>query len=117
VANDEVLNVFNVYNYPNPMNRETRFVFEHNQPSGTPAEVQIRIFTLSGRPIRTIHSDEALPEGVLGSGPLMVHWDGKDDDLDRPATGIYLYRIRMAIDQGNGERQVSEHVEKLAIIR
>lgn len=117
VANDEVLDVFNVYNYPNPMNRETRFVFEHNQPSGTPAEVQIRIFTLSGRPIRTIHSDEALPEGVLGSGPLMVHWDGKDDDLDRPATGIYLYRIRIAVDQGNGERQVSEHVEKLAIIR
>jgi len=117
VANDEVLDVFNVYNYPNPMNRETRFVFEHNQPSGTPAEVQIRIFTLSGRPIKTIDSDEALPEGVLGSGPLVIHWDGKDDDLDRPATGVYLYRIRVAVDQGNGERQVSEHVEKLAIIR
>jgi hypothetical protein len=117
VANDEVLNVFNVYNYPNPMNRETRFVFEHNQPSGTAAEVQIRIFTLSGRPIRTIHSDQALPDGVLGSGPLVVLWDGKDDDLDRPATGIYLYRIRIAVDQPSGERQVSEHVEKLAIIR
>jgi len=117
VANNEVLDVFNVYNYPNPMNRETRFIFEHNQPAGTPAEVQIRIFTLSGRPIRTIHSDEALPEGVLGSGPLVVHWDGKDDDLDRPATGIYLYRIRVAIDHAGGERQVSEHVEKLAIIR
>ena len=117
VANDEVLDVFNVYNYPNPMNRETRFILEHNQPSGTPAEVQIRIFTLSGRPIRTIHSDEALPEGVLGSGPLVVHWDGKDDDLDRPATGIYLYRIRVAVDSGNGDRQVSEHVERLAIIR
>ncbi|MDA0874063.1 MAG: type IX secretion system sortase PorU [Bacteroidetes bacterium] len=117
IANDEVLNVFNVYNYPNPMNRETRFIFEHNQPSGTPAEVQIRIYTLSGRPIRTILSDEALPEGVLGSGPLVVHWDGKDDDLDRPATGIYLYRIRVAIDRASGDRQVSEHVEKLAIIR
>ncbi len=116
LATDEVLDVHNVYNYPNPMNRETRFVFEHNQPSGTPAEVQIRIFTLSGRPIRTIHSDEALPEGILGSGPLVVHWDGKDDDLDRPATGIYLYRIRVAVDRENGERQVSEHVEKLAII-
>lgn len=117
IANDEVLDVFNVYNYPNPMNRETRFIFEHNQPPGTPADVQIRIYTLSGRPIRTIHSDEALPEGVLGSGPLVVHWDGKDDDLDRPATGIYLYRIRVAIDRPGGDRQVSEHVEKLAIIR
>jgi len=117
VANDEVLNVTNVYNYPNPMNRETRFIFEHNQPPGTEAEVQIRIYTLSGRPIRTIHSDEALPEGVLGSGPLQVYWDGKDDDLDRPATGVYLYRIKVAVENQNGERQVSEHVEKLAIIR
>ena len=117
VANDEVLSVHNVYNYPNPMNRETRFVFEHNQPSGTSAEVQLRIYTLSGRPIRTIHSDEALPSGVLSSGPLMVYWDGKDDDLDRPATGIYLYRLRVVTYNSNGERQVSEHTEKLAIIK
>jgi len=117
VANDEVLSVSNVYNYPNPMNRETRFIFEHNQPPGTQAEVQIRIYTLSGKPIRTIHSDEALPEGVLSSGPLQVYWDGKDEDLDRPATGVYLYRIKVAVQHQNGERQVSEHVEKLAIIR
>lgn len=117
VANDEVLNVLNVYNYPNPMNRETRFVFEHNQPQGTSAEVQIRIYTLSGRPIRTIHSDEALPEGILGSGPIQVYWDGKDDDLDRPATGIYLYRLRVVTHGSNGDRQVSEHIEKIAIIR
>ena len=117
VANDEVLSVLNVYNYPNPMNRETRFVFEHNQPPGTSAEVQIRIYSLSGRPIRTIQSDEALPAGVLGSGPIQVHWDGKDDDLDRPATGIYLYRLRVVTHGSNGDRQVSEHIEKLAIIR
>lgn len=117
VADDKVLEVFNVYTYPNPMSRETRFVFDHNQPAGTPAEVQIRIFTLSGRPIRTISTDEALPGGVLGNGPLIIHWDGKDDDLDRPATGIYLYRIRVHVDLPGRERQVSEHVEKLAIIR
>lgn len=117
VANNEVLDVINVYNYPNPMNRETRFVFEHNQPPGTSAEVQLRIYTLSGRPIRTIHSDEALPEGVLSNGPVQVYWDGKDDDLDRPATGIYLYRLRVETIGADGGRQVSEHVEKLAIIR
>jgi hypothetical protein len=117
VANDEVLNVLNVYNYPNPMNRETRFVFEHNQPPGTSAEVEIRIYTLSGRPIRTITSDEALPGGILTSGSLQVFWDGKDDDFDRPATGIYLYRLRVVTNGSNGERHVSEHVDKLAIIR
>jgi hypothetical protein len=92
-------------------------VFEHNQQAGTPAEVHVRIFTLSGRPIRTIPTEEALPGGILGSGPLIIPWDGKDDDMDRPATGIYLYRIRVVVDLPGRARQVSEHVEKLAIIR
>lgn len=117
IANNEVLSVTDVYNYPNPMNRETRFVFGHNQPTGTPASVDVRIFTLNGRLIRTIRSEEALPEGILGSGPVQIHWDGRDDDLDRPATGVYLYHIRVETRTPSGTRQVSEHVEKLAIIR
>lgn len=117
IANDEVLSVVDVYNYPNPMNRETRFVFEHNQPTGTPASVDVRIFTLNGRLIRTIPSEEALPGGVLGSGPVQIHWDGRDADFDRPATGVYLYHIRVETRKADGTRQVSEHIEKLAIIR
>lgn len=117
ITNNEVLSVVDVYNYPNPMNRETRFVFEHNQPTGTPASVDVRIFTLNGRLIRTIPSEEALPEGILGSGPVQVHWDGRDADFDRPATGVYLYHIRVETTKADGTRQVSEHIEKLAIIR
>ncbi|NNF03207.1 MAG: type IX secretion system sortase PorU [Rhodothermales bacterium] len=117
ISDDEVLGLANVYNYPNPMSRETRFVFDHNQPAGTPARVQIRIFTLNGRPIRTIQTDEALPDGVLPSGPVQVHWDGRDDDLDRPATGIYLYQVRVEVDRPGGGSRVSEHIEKLAYIR
>jgi len=117
IANDEVLDVRNVYNYPNPMNRETRFVFEHNQPAGTSARVEIRIFTLNGQVIRTIPTEEALPEGILGSGPVQVVWDGRDDDLGRPATGVYLYRVRIETDAPDGSRQASDHIEKLAIIR
>ncbi len=117
IANDEVLSVSNVYNYPNPMNRETRFIFEHNQPSGTPARVQLRIYTLNGRPIRTIDTEEALPEGILTGGTVQIHWDGRDDDFDRLATGIYLYRLRVEAEQSDGSTQVSEHIEKLAVIR
>lgn len=117
IANNEVLDVRNVYNYPNPMNRETRFVFEHNQPAGTAARVEIRIFTLNGQVIRTIPTEAALPEGILGSGPVQVVWDGRDDDLGRPATGVYLYRVRVETDAPDGSRQASDHIEKLAIIR
>ena len=117
VAGNEDLTVRNVYNYPNPMSARTRFVFEHNQPSGTPAEVQIRIYTLNGRPIRTITSDEALPTGTLTAGPVQIEWDGRDEDFDRVATGIYLYKIRLEVDTLDGQRQVVERIERIAIIR
>ena len=99
------------------MNRETQFVFEHNQPAGTPATVRIRIYSLSGRPIHTIDTDIALPEGILTGNLVQVHWDGLDDDFDRLATGIYLYTLRVEVEKPDGGRQVSEHIEKLAVIR
>ena len=117
VTPDEALEVRNVYNYPNPMNRHTRFVFEHNQPPGTPAQVQVRIYTLNGRPVRTIPSEEALPTGVLTGGPVQVEWDGRDDDLDRVPTGIYLYKVRIEAERADGGRDVVERIEKLAVIR
>ncbi|MCZ6705311.1 MAG: type IX secretion system sortase PorU, partial [Bacteroidetes bacterium] len=117
VSDDEVLTITNVYNYPNPMNRETRFVFDHNQPTGTPARVQIRIYTLSGRPIRTIDTEESLPEGVLTGSSLQIEWDGRDEDFDRLATGIYLYKLRVEVEHPDGSVEVSERIEKLAIIR
>ncbi len=107
----------NVYNYPNPMVGDTRFIFEHNQPPGTAARVQIRVYTLSGRPVRTIDTEEALPGGVLPGGIVQVLWNGLDEDQDPLATGVYLYKLRVEVDIPDGERSVSEHIEKLAVIR
>lgn len=114
-VNDLVLR--NVYNYPNPTSGRTRFIFEHNQPTGTSADVQIRIYTLAGRPIRTIEADEALPSGILTAGPVQILWDGRDEDLNLVASGIYLYKVRVAMEGTDGEQQVSERIEKVAIIR
>lgn len=111
------LRVANVFNYPNPTSGITRFVFEHNQPLGTAADVEIRIYTLAGRLIRTLESDEALPSGVLPGGPVQVMWDGRDEDFDELGSGVYLYQVRIAVDGIDGERHVSEHIEKLALIR
>ncbi|MFK7849297.1 MAG: type IX secretion system sortase PorU [Rhodothermales bacterium] len=112
VAADEDLVLKNVYNYPNPTAGETKFVFEHNQPVGTSASIQIRIYTLSGRLIRTIESDEVLPGGVI-----QLPWNGRDEDEDRLATGVYLYKLRVEVERQDGERQISEKIEKLAILR
>lgn len=117
VSSAEDLVLQNVYNYPNPTSGHTRFLFEHNQPTGTAAEIQVRIYTLAGRPIRTIDTEEALPSGILTAGPVQIPWDGRDEDLNLLASGIYLYKVRVAVESMDGERHVSERIEKLAIIR
>lgn len=117
MTESQALSVRNVFNYPNPTSGATRIIFEHNQLPGTPAEVQVRIYSLSGRPVRTIDTDEALPAGILTAGPVQVMWDGRDEDFDPVATGIYLYKVRVAVDEPDGERRVAERIEKIAIIR
>ncbi|HEX8384743.1 MAG TPA: hypothetical protein VF576_01095, partial [Rubricoccaceae bacterium] len=117
VTEAEGLEVRNVFPYPNPTAGPTLFAFDHNLPAGTAARVQLRIFTLAGRPVRTIDGDDALPGGVLTAGSVRIPWDGRDDDLDRLATGIYLFRLRVEADGADGSAQTVERVERLAIIR
>lgn len=112
VADNAALAVRNVFNYPNPTTGPSRFVFEHNQPLGTPVRVQVRIYTLSGRPVRTVEQ-----EGLLPGGPMQIAWDGMDDDFYRLSPGVYLYKVRIEVDDSDGARQVSEVVERLAIVR
>ncbi|MDX1429377.1 MAG: hypothetical protein R3282_03770, partial [Rhodothermales bacterium] len=117
VAESTDLSIRNVFNYPNPTSGRTKFVFEHNQPPGTFADVRIRIYTLNGRPIKTMEASDTLPTGLLPGGPVMIEWDGLDDDLDRVGTGIYLYMVGVEFNGPEGERQVAERIEKLALIR
>ncbi len=117
VVIDEGLLVENLFPYPNPTAGPTRFTFDHNQPPGTPATAQLRIYTLAGRPIRTIDGAEALPDGVLPSRTVQIPWDGLDDDLDRLASGVYLFRLRLEVPDPAGGSRVAERVERLAIIR
>lgn len=117
VSASERLDVRQVLNFPNPMVSGTRFSFEHNQPIGTAARVQIRIYTLTGRPVRTIDEMETLPAGVLGTGRVQVMWDGRDDDGDRLAAGVYLYKVRVEVERDDGSRDVAERIERLAVVR
>jgi hypothetical protein len=117
VAENETLALRNVFNYPNPTSGRTRFIFEHNQPPGTPARVQVRVYTINGRAIRTIDHDEALPGGILTSNMVQIPWDGRDDDLGILASGVYLYRVRVEVEGHDGDQQVSEHIDRIALIR
>ncbi|MEM1057193.1 MAG: type IX secretion system sortase PorU [Bacteroidota bacterium] len=112
VTEDTDLLVENAYPYPNPTPGRSTFFFEHNQAPGTPARVQLRIYSLAGRPVRTMEMD-----GPLTGGLVRLDWDGLDDDADPLASGIYLYRLRVEVDGDDGARRVAERRDKLAVIR
>jgi hypothetical protein len=105
---DSVLEVEQVVNYPNPMSRETDFTFVHNQTR--PLDVEIAIFTLSGRKLRQLETRGARERFVR------VHWDGTDSDGGLLANGVYLYRlkVRIAGDESGNEYQI---IDKVAIAR
>ena len=111
VAKTEELAIRHVYNYPNPMSGYTRFVFEHNQ-AGQEIDVQIRIFTLGGRPVARLSRPNLITSGNL----VQIPWDGRDDDMNHLAAGTYLYHVQVK-GTHNGRTITREKIEKLVIIR
>jgi hypothetical protein len=100
--------VTNVVNYPNPMGRETEFTFQHNQ--SRPLDVEIAIFTMGGRKVRTLEARSVSDRFVR------IPWDGTDSDGAPMANGVYFYRIRVSVP-GNEEAGTYESIEKVAIVR
>ena len=96
-----------VLNYPNPFTTRTQFFFEHNQSCNS-LNVQIQVFTVSGKLVKTIH--EEVPTEGYRITP--IEWDGKDDFGDRLAIGTYIYRVKVKTDDG----QIIEKFEKLVIL-
>lgn len=108
VASSEELALERVLNYPNPFTTYTEFFFEHNRPCST-LDVQVQVFTVSGRLVKTI-SRQLACEGYR-SEPMA--WDGRDDFGDKLARGVYVYRLNVVTPEGDK----AEKFEKLVILR
>ncbi|MFB6271838.1 MAG: C25 family cysteine peptidase [Salinibacter sp.] len=101
----------NVYPYPNPMRSHTTFAFEVEGGRKPPSDFTLRIYTLSGRLVREF--DERHLKLPLGVGWNKLRWNGRDQDGDRVATGVYLYRVRI-----KGEDTTFRgDIEKISVIR
>ena len=80
------LKLTELLNFPNPFDETgTRFTF--NLGADAPADLMLRVYTVSGRMIyeRT--------ERGLQPGHHELAWDGRDDQGDNLANGVYLYRM------------------------
>jgi len=96
----------NVYNYPNPFSGETYFTF--NLTGSTfPDELKVRIYTVAGRLIHTL----LVPVGSLRFGFNRVYWDGRDNDGNEIANGVYFYT--MVLRNGDKTDNVTQRLAKV----
>jgi len=71
-------------NVPNPFNPMTTIYFELPEP----ATVRLQVFDISGRLVRNL-----LNGASLGAGRQDVVWNGKDDNGQQVAAGVYFYHL------------------------
>ncbi|MCA8832847.1 type IX secretion system sortase PorU [Hymenobacter pini] len=111
-AANEKLALQHVLNYPNPFARNTTFHFDHNR-QGEDLEIQVQIFTVSGKLVRTLQAT------ALGSGSHVssISWDGRDEYQDQLARGVYVYRVSVrARSTGSDNSSTASKYEKLVLL-
>lgn len=96
-----------LYNYPNPSVGATDFTFILTGAT-PPDEVQVKIFTVAGRLIRTLN----YPGSATRIGFNALKWDGRDEDGDVPANGVYFYKV---ISKFNDT--TAEEIGRMAVMR
>jgi hypothetical protein len=108
VANKEELALDHVLNYPNPFANTTAFHFDHNR-AGEDLDVQVQIFTVAGKLVRTLTASVSGLEA--GSHQKSISWNGRDEYDEQLARGVYVYRLSVRC----GESTASKF-EKLVIL-
>jgi len=99
-----LMKILDLYTFPNPMKNQTTFIFNLTG-STIPNRSKIKIYTVAGRLVKTI-------EFVPNIGYNRIPWDGRDEDGDYMANGVYLYK--MIIDGISGKEASTK---KLVILK
>jgi len=81
------LRLENALAFPNPFDEDPGTVFSFLAVSGSPVDVQLRIFTLTGRLIYSRTERQLVP------GYHQLAWNGRDAEGASIANGIYIYRL------------------------
>ncbi|HOR39827.1 MAG TPA: T9SS type A sorting domain-containing protein, partial [Paludibacteraceae bacterium] len=82
--------IFSVYNYPNPVREQTKFVIQHDRPE-TLLTTTVEIFDLSGRKI-WMFTQSSTDE---------VTWNLKTSNGEKVQKGIYLYRVSIRTENSS----------------
>jgi len=108
VSAQRELELSQVMNYPNPFSEVTNFYYHLSQDAD---RVEVKIFTQAGRLIRHI----PFASSRAGNN-FSTTWDGKDEEGDEVANGVYIYKI-IAEGSLNGEKKEREAFGKAVVVR
>ncbi len=75
-------------NFPNPFNPTTTIHFDVPAVSTGKIKVQLKVYDILGREVRTLIDEEMEP------GSYSVQWDGRNNNGTRVSSGVYLYRMK-----------------------
>ncbi len=87
-------------NFPNPFKFDTSIIYELS----TNAEVEIKIFTLSGEIILR----ETQIQGIIGRNRYV--WNGRNKDGAEVSSGIYIYKVIATTDRDERQEAMSRMV-------
>lgn len=110
VAGGDALEITRVLNFPNPFVNYTEFWFSHNRENEDFLDVQVQIFTVTGKVVKTIGGTYPT-EGINLFRKIV--WDGLDNFGDKIGKGVYVYKITVKSPLTN--KRV-EKFEKLVIL-
>ena len=100
------LQLLNVMNYPNPFpilsGRGTHITCELTSDVD---EIEVKIYTLAGRLIRVLSPGERV-------GFIMTYWDGRDDDGNEVANGVYYGKITV---EKKDQKNLTEYVKMVKL--
>ena len=99
--------VNNLYNFPNPFRDDTFFTF---YLSKYPADVEINIYTINGRKIKTI---QAYCDNYYNS----LKWNGKTDTGRELGNGPYIYSFKSNYKDLDGVNHIFESINKIAKLK
>jgi hypothetical protein len=89
----ELPQVFALFqNFPNPFNPLTTIRYEIRGEENERKGVELSVFDVRGRRVRTVVREDQLP------GTYEVSWDGRDQTNATLPSGSYLYRLRAGED-------------------
>jgi len=75
-------------NYPNPFNPETRIKYTVDSRQTHPIPTTLKIYNILGQLVKTLVDKAQEP------GSYEVIWDGKDEEGNEVASGIYFHQLK-----------------------